>query len=179
MPDSDTRYEIILPIRKVLLDDDSPNLVDTPFRLSWFLVGGPRQPVVQQQYNNWSPFRGGAWILPRIHLYPQSKAVAAANPNGTLADCGDYESSNLHSENAQANSERRFGLQLGRTDFGNQFVPHHRLRMPEIANCAQLSSLFDVSRQVRVLPEEPFSFHTFIARRHLPPPPTLGIFEGP
>ena len=28
--------------------------------------------------------------------------------------------------------------------------------MTEIANCAQLSSLFDVSRQVRVLPEEPF-----------------------
>jgi hypothetical protein len=39
-------------------------------------VGGPRQPVIQQQYNNWSPFRGGAWILPRIHLYSQSKAQA-------------------------------------------------------------------------------------------------------
>jgi hypothetical protein len=72
--DSDRRYEIILPIRKVLPHDDSPNLVDTPFGLCWFLVGGPRQPVIQQQYNNWSPFRGGAWILSRIYLYSQSKA---------------------------------------------------------------------------------------------------------
>jgi hypothetical protein len=37
-------------------------------------VGGPRQPVIQQQYNNWSPFRVGAWILSRIYLYSQSKA---------------------------------------------------------------------------------------------------------
>jgi hypothetical protein len=74
--DSDRRYEIILPIGEVLPHDDSPDLVDTPVCLCWFLVGGPRQPVIQQQYNNWSPFRGGAWILSRIHLYSQSKAQA-------------------------------------------------------------------------------------------------------
>jgi hypothetical protein len=76
VPDSDRRYWIILPIREVLPHDDSPNFVDTPVCLCWFLVGGPRQPVIQQQYNNWSPFRGGAWILSRIHLYSQSKAQA-------------------------------------------------------------------------------------------------------
>jgi len=45
-----------------------------------------------------------------------------------------------------------------KTDFGNQFVVCHGLRMRYSANCAQLSSLFDVSPQARVLPEEPF-FH--------------------
>ena len=42
------------------------------------------------------------------------------------------------------------------TDFGNQFIAHHRLPKLEIANCALLGCLFNVSERVRVLPEDLF-----------------------
>jgi hypothetical protein len=37
-------------------------------------------------------------------------------------------------------------------DFGNQFVAHHGLTKPEIANCARLSALFGVLARIRFLP---------------------------
>jgi hypothetical protein len=56
--------------------DNSPHLVVTPYGVRWFLVGGPGQPVIQQQHNVWNLFRDGTWLMPRIHLYSQSKAQA-------------------------------------------------------------------------------------------------------
>lgn len=42
----------------------------------------------------------------------------------------------------------RFWLSSARSDFGNQFVARQRVRVPEIANCARLSFLVDVSVRI-------------------------------